>query len=154
MAKGIRTGDPRGFNKGCSSMVHESSRVWPTPEGRRTYRPKRCGNSNKDEDNSLKTLNDINQQASSQKFRQLINWWFPKKYLKKKLYHSYMFFVFFFFFFGFLLVFFFFCPILYFMIKENSRMSFTLNHFKMPCNALVISHSSGLEDSSQYSNGS
>ena len=41
-----------------------------TPEeGRRTYRPKRCGN--KDEDNSPKTLNDKNQQASSQKLRQL-----------------------------------------------------------------------------------
>ena len=35
-----------------------------------TYRPKRCGNNNKDEDNSRKTLNDKNQQASSQKFRQ------------------------------------------------------------------------------------
>ena len=41
-------------------------------EGRRTYRPKRCGNNNKDEDNSPKNLNDKNQQASSQKFRQLI----------------------------------------------------------------------------------
>ena len=42
-----------------------------TPEeGRRTYRPKRCGNNNKDEDNSPKNLNDKNQQASSQKFRQ------------------------------------------------------------------------------------
>ena len=30
-----------------------------------------CGNNNKDEDNSLKTLNDKNHQASSQKFRQL-----------------------------------------------------------------------------------
>ena len=37
-----------------------------------TYRPKRCGNNNKDEDNSPKNLNDKNQQASSQKFRQLI----------------------------------------------------------------------------------
>ena len=36
-----------------------------------TYRPKRCGNNNKDEDNSLKTINDKNHQASSQKFRQL-----------------------------------------------------------------------------------
>ena len=34
-------------------------------------RPKRCGNNNKDEDNSPKNLNDKNQQASSQKFRQL-----------------------------------------------------------------------------------
>ena len=50
---------------------HEGSRVQQTPEeGRRTYRPKRYGNNNKDEDNSLKTLNDKNQQASSQKFRQ------------------------------------------------------------------------------------
>ena len=39
-------------------------------EGWRTYRPKLCGNNNKDEDNSLKTLNDKNHQASSQKFRQ------------------------------------------------------------------------------------
>ena len=46
-------------------------RVRQTPEeGRRTYQPKRCGNNNKDEDNSPKTLNDKNQQASSQKFRQ------------------------------------------------------------------------------------
>ena len=37
----------------------------------RTYWPKR-GNNNKDEDKSPKTLNDNNQQASSQKFRQLI----------------------------------------------------------------------------------
>ena len=32
---------------------------------------KRCGNNNKDEDNCPKNLNDKNQQASSQKFRQL-----------------------------------------------------------------------------------
>ena len=50
----------------------EGFRVRQTPEeGRRIYRPKRCGNNNKDEDNSPKTLNDKNQQASSQKFRQL-----------------------------------------------------------------------------------
>ena len=73
MANGIRTGDPRGFNKGCSSKFLEGSRVRQTPEeGRRTYRPKRCGNNNKDEDNSPKSLNDKNQQASSQKFKQLI----------------------------------------------------------------------------------
>ena len=29
-------------------------------EGRRTSQPKRCGNNDKDEDNSLKTLNDKN----------------------------------------------------------------------------------------------
>ena len=57
MANGIRTGDPRGFNKGRSSKFREGSRVRQTPEeGQRTYRPKRCGNNNKDEDNSLKTL--------------------------------------------------------------------------------------------------
>ena len=48
------------------------TRVRQTPEeSRRTYRPKRCGNNSKDEDNSSKTLNDKNHQASSQKFRQL-----------------------------------------------------------------------------------
>ena len=62
MANGIRTGDPHGFNKGCSSKFREGSRVWQTPEeGRRTYQLKHCGNNNKDEDNSLKTLNDKNQ---------------------------------------------------------------------------------------------
>ena len=72
MANGIRTGNPRGFNKGHSLMFREGSRVRQTPEeGRRTYQPKRCGNNNKDEDTSSKTPNDKNQQASSQKFRQL-----------------------------------------------------------------------------------
>ena len=67
MADGIRTGDPRGFNKGRSSKFREGSRVRQTPEeGRRTYRLKRCGNNNKDEDNSLKNNNDKNQQVSSQ----------------------------------------------------------------------------------------
>ena len=37
-----------------------------------TYRPKRCGNNNTDEDNSPKNLTDKNQLASSLKFRQLI----------------------------------------------------------------------------------
>ena len=68
MANEIRKGDLRGFNKGRSSMFPSSQ----TPEeGRRAYRPKRCVNNNKDENNSLKTLNDKNPQASSQKFRQL-----------------------------------------------------------------------------------
>ena len=57
MANGIWTGDPRGFNKGCSSKFREGSRVRQKPEeGRRTYRPKRCENNNKDEDNSPKPL--------------------------------------------------------------------------------------------------
>ena len=59
MAYGIRTGDPRGFNKGLSSKFCEGSRVRQTPEeSRRVYRPKRCGNNSKDEDNSPKTLID------------------------------------------------------------------------------------------------
>ena len=42
MANGIRTGNPRGFNKGRSSKFREGFRVRQTPEeGRRTYRPKR-----------------------------------------------------------------------------------------------------------------
>ena len=71
MANGIRTGYPRRFNKGRSLKFREDSSVRHTPEeGRMTYRPKRCGNDNKDEDNSPKILNDKNHQASSQKFRQ------------------------------------------------------------------------------------
>ncbi len=61
MANGIRTGDPRGFNKGRSSKFREGSRVRQTPEeGRRINRPKRSGNNNKDEGNRPKTLNDKN----------------------------------------------------------------------------------------------
>ena len=64
---------PHGFNKGHSSKFHVGFQVQQTPEeGWRTYQPKYCGNNNKDEDNSPKTLNDKNHQASSQKFRQLI----------------------------------------------------------------------------------
>ena len=52
MATGIRTGDFREFNKRRSSKFPEGSRVQQTPEeGRRTYRPKRYGNNNKDEEN-------------------------------------------------------------------------------------------------------
>ena len=61
MANRIRTGNPRGFNKRRSSKFYEGSRVRQTTEGRRTYRPKRCGNNNKDEDNSPKTHNDKNE---------------------------------------------------------------------------------------------
>ena len=74
---------PVGFNKGRRSKFREDSRVRQTPEERRrTYRPKRCGNNNKDEDNNPKTLYDENQQASSQKFRQL-----KKCNLKKAMEH-------------------------------------------------------------------
>ncbi len=56
MANGIN-----GFDKGRNSKFCEGSRVRQTPEeGRRTYRPKPCGNNNKDEDNSPKNLNDKN----------------------------------------------------------------------------------------------
>ena len=59
MANGIRTGDPSRFNKGYSLMFRVGFQVPQTlEEGQRTYRPKHCGNNNKDEDNSLKTLND------------------------------------------------------------------------------------------------
>ena len=59
MANGIRTGDPRGFNKGRSSKFHEGSWVRQTPEeGWRTYRSEYRENNNKDKDNSPKTLND------------------------------------------------------------------------------------------------
>ena len=72
MANGIRKSDPCGSNKERSSKFREGSQVRQTPkEGQMTYRPKHCGNNNKDEDNSPKTLNDKNHQASSQKFRQV-----------------------------------------------------------------------------------
>ena len=53
-----------------SSGLHQEG--LPLENGWRTYRPKRCGNNNKDEDNNRKTLNDKNQ-ASSQKFRKLLS---------------------------------------------------------------------------------
>ena len=69
MANGTRTGDPHGFSKGRGLKFCEGSRVRQTPEeGWRTYWTKFCGNNNKYEDNSPKTLNDKNHQASSQKF--------------------------------------------------------------------------------------
>ena len=73
--------------KGCSSKFHVGSQVWQTPEeDRRSYRPKSWGNNNKNEDNSPKTLNDKNHQASSQKFRQLkiLDKIYKKKKKKKK----------------------------------------------------------------------
>ena len=64
MANGMRTDDPRGFNKERSSKFREGYRVRQTPEENlRTYRLKCCGNNNKDEDNSPKTLNDKNTNA-------------------------------------------------------------------------------------------
>ncbi len=61
------------MSSGLLQVFVEFPRVRQTHEKRwRTYRPKRCGNNNKDEDNCPKTLNDKNQQGSSQKFRQPI----------------------------------------------------------------------------------
>ena len=61
MTNGSKTDNPRRFNKGRSSKFREGSRVRQTPEeGWRTYRPKRCGNNNKDKDNSPKIHNDKN----------------------------------------------------------------------------------------------
>ena len=59
MVNGIRTSDPHGLNKGCGSKFHVGFRVQRTPEeGQMTYWLKCCEYNNKDEDNSLKTLND------------------------------------------------------------------------------------------------
>ncbi len=64
--------NPRGFNKERSSKFREGSQVRQTyDDARRTYRPKRCGYNNEDEDNSPRTLNNKNHQDSSQKFRQI-----------------------------------------------------------------------------------
>ena len=53
----VFVGNLCGLKKGRSSKFREGSRVRQTPEeGRRTYRPKRCGNNNKDEDISPKTI--------------------------------------------------------------------------------------------------
>ena len=73
MVNGIRTGDSRGSNKGRSSNFGEGSRVRQAPED---ISPETFGNNNKDEDNSPKTLNDKNHQASSQKLRQLYSSYF------------------------------------------------------------------------------
>ena len=84
IAYGIRTGNPCDFNKGCSLKFHEGFGVQQTPEETwRTDQPKHCGNNNnnKDEDNSPKNLNDKNQQASSQKFREWKFFFFFRKFV-------------------------------------------------------------------------
>ena len=55
-------------NQRLSPLRHVSSRTHGINGYRRWFRPKRCGNNNKDEDNSPKTLNDKNHQSSFQKF--------------------------------------------------------------------------------------
>ena len=56
LANEIRTGDPRGFNKGRTSKFRVGSRIRQTDL--RIYRLKSCEINNKDEDSSPKTFND------------------------------------------------------------------------------------------------
>ena len=70
MANGSRTGDPVGSIKDVVQQTPE--------EGRRTYRPKRCGNNKKDEDNSPKTLND-NKYVKTEKISPGNEKWFYHK---------------------------------------------------------------------------
>ena len=60
MVNGIRTISPHELNKGFSLNFCEGSRIQQdTPvEGPRTKQLKHCEYNNKDEDNSLNTLND------------------------------------------------------------------------------------------------
>ena len=67
----MKTIVPKTLNDKDHQALSQKFRQQTPEEGRRTYRPKCCGNNNKDEDNSQKTLNDKNHQASSQKFRQI-----------------------------------------------------------------------------------
>ena len=71
----MKTGYPRRLNKGLGSKfrdgsfrVREGSRARQEipEEGRRAYRPKRCTDNNKDEDNSPNNADYTNHQASSQ----------------------------------------------------------------------------------------
>ena len=84
----MRTGDPHELNKGlgskfchCSRLRQEGSSVRKEgsrvkqeipEEGRRAHRPKCCRNNNEDEHNSLNNTNNTNHQASSQKFREIV----------------------------------------------------------------------------------
>ena len=83
MANEARTGDPRGFN---ISKFRDGSRVRQTPEeGREIYRPKLCGNNNKDENNSPKTLND---KKKKKKLETIVDFAVPADHrIKLKLKH-------------------------------------------------------------------
>ena len=74
MVNRIRESDPRGLNKSCGLKFCIGSQVQQeTPqEDWRIHQPKCCEYNNKDEDNSLKTLNAKNHKALSQKFKQLV----------------------------------------------------------------------------------
>ena len=72
MDNGMRTGDPPGFTKGRNLKFCVGSRVrQKTEESRGIYLPKRCGN--KDEDNSMKPLNDKNIYKMFQTFDMIFN---------------------------------------------------------------------------------
>ena len=73
MVSGMRTGYPRKLNKGLGSKFRGGSRLRQEipEEGRRAHRPKHCTDNNGDEDNSPNNPNNTNQQASSQKFREI-----------------------------------------------------------------------------------
>ena len=93
MVSGMRTGYPRGLNKGLGSKFRDGSRLRQEgsrvrkegprvlessrarqeihEEGRRAHQPKRCTDNNKDEDNSPNNPNNTNYQVSSQKFREI-----------------------------------------------------------------------------------
>jgi len=68
MVSGMRTGYPRGLNKGLGSkfrngsQLQEGSRVRQEipEEGRRAHRPKLCTDNNENEDNSLNNTNNGN----------------------------------------------------------------------------------------------
>ena len=78
MVCGMRTGYPRGLNKGLGlkfrdgSLLQEGSWVRReiSEKGRRAYRPKRCTDNDEDEDNSPNNADNTNHQASSQTFRE------------------------------------------------------------------------------------
>ena len=87
MVSGMRTGYPHGLNKGLGSKFSDGSRLRQEgsrvrkedsrvrqeipEEGRRAHQPKGCTDNNKNEDNSLKNINNTNHQSSSQKFKEI-----------------------------------------------------------------------------------
>ena len=84
-----RTIYPHGLNEGFSSKFCVGSRVQQeTPEeGQKKHQPKHCEYNNKDDNDSQNTLNDKNYEASSQKFRQIMN--FNATFNYEKVPHHY-----------------------------------------------------------------
>ena len=54
----VEDNSPKNLNDKNQQASSQKFRQQTPEEGRRTYRPKRCGNNNKDEDNSPKNLNN------------------------------------------------------------------------------------------------